>query len=72
MKSTLKFMKWEYTTVMFEASGLFVGGALDGEKFNNRLNQLGEEGWELVTVFDTNAQGGRSRDIVAVLKRPMK
>lgn len=65
-------MKWEYTTVMFEASGWFVGGALDGEKFNNRLNQLGEEGWELVSVFDTNAQGGRSRDIVAVLKRPMK
>jgi hypothetical protein len=65
-------MKWEYATVMFEASGWFVGGALDGEKLNNRLNELGQEGWELVTVFDTNVQGGRSRDIVAVLKRPTR
>jgi hypothetical protein len=65
-------MKWEYRTVMFEASGWFLGGELDGEKFNARLNQLGEEGWELTSVFDTNVQGGRSRDIVAVLKRPMK
>jgi hypothetical protein len=65
-------MKWEYATVMFEASGWFLGGKLDGEKFNGRLNQLGEEGWELVSVFDTNVQGGRSRDIVAVLKRPLK
>jgi hypothetical protein len=65
-------MKWEYRTLMFDALGWFVGGELDGEKFNNRLNELGEEGWELVTVFDTNAQGGRSRSIVAVLTRPMR
>ena len=65
-------MKWEYRTVMFEASGWFLGGKLDGEKFNTHLNQLGEEGWELVSVFDTNVQGGGSRDIVAVLKRAMK
>jgi len=64
-------MKWEYRTVMFAASGWFLGGALDGEKFNNRLNELGEEGWELTNVFDTNVQGGRTREIVAVLKRPI-
>jgi len=57
---------------MFEASGWFLGGKLDGEKFNERLNQLGKEGWELVSVFDTNVQGGRSRDVVAVLKQPLK
>ncbi len=65
-------MKWEYRTVMFAASGWFLGGKLDGEKFNSHLNQLGEEGWELVSVFDTNVQGGGSRDIVAVLKRSLK
>ncbi|MDB6029227.1 MAG: hypothetical protein JWM68_5450, partial [Verrucomicrobiales bacterium] len=46
-------MKWEYYTVLFEASGWF-GGELDGQKFNDRLNRLGEDGWELVSVFDTN------------------
>jgi hypothetical protein len=64
-------MKWEYTTVMFESEGWLLGGVLNGEKFNNRLNELGEEGWELVNVFDTNVQGGRSRNIVAVMKRPL-
>ena len=65
-------MKWEYRTVMFEASTWFLGGKLDGKKFNDRLNGLGEEGWELVSVFDTNYSTGGTRDVVAVLKRPMK
>ncbi len=65
-------MKWEYSTVMFEASRWFLGGKIDGQKFNDRLNQFGEEGWELVSVFDTNFNEGGTRDVVAVLKRPMK
>jgi hypothetical protein len=65
-------MKWEYTTIMFEASGWFLGGKLDGEKFTSHLNRLGEEGWELVNVFDTNFTRGGTRDVVAVLKREMK
>lgn len=54
---------------MFEATGWFLGGKLDGQRFNDRLNELGEEGWELVTVFDTNFTQGGTRDVVAVLKR---
>ena len=66
------FMKWEYTTVMFEAARWFLGGKLDGQAFNDRLNRLGDEGWELVSVFDTNFTQGGTRDVVAVLKRPKK
>ena len=58
--------------MMFEASGWLLGGKLDGRQFNDRLNQLGEEGWELISVFDTNFLKGGTRDVVAVLKRPMK
>ena len=65
-------MKWEYITVMFAATDWWLGGKLDGEKFNERLNRLGGEGWELVSVFDTNYTQGATRDVVAVLKRPMK
>lgn len=65
-------MKWEYRTVMFDVSGWFLGGKLDGHDFNDRLNLLGEEGWELVSVFDTNVAHGGTRNVVAVLKRPMK
>jgi len=53
----------------FAASGCFAGGDLDAEAFNGRLNELGMEGWELVSVFDTNMLHGRTRDIVAVFKR---
>jgi hypothetical protein len=64
-------MRWEYRTVMFDVTGWFLGGVLDGAKFNDRLNQLGEEGWELVSVFDTNLHQGGTRNVVAVLKRPL-
>jgi hypothetical protein len=64
-------MKWEYMTVMLPASGMVLGGKIDGQKFTDRLNQLGSERWELVSVFDTNMLDGKTRDVIAVLKRPM-
>ncbi len=68
--SNPELMKWEYTTVMFEAQGWFLGGKLNGQTFTDRLNTLGQQGWELVSVFDTNMWEGQTRDVIAVLKRP--
>ena len=65
-------MKWEYMTLVLAAKGLFLGGSIDGQKLNDRLNQLGEERWELVSVFDTNMLEGQTRDVFAVLKRPLQ
>jgi Domain of unknown function (DUF4177) len=62
-------MKWEYRTEMFAASGWLKGGKLDAEPFNDKLNSLGEDGWELVSVFETNMSQGVTRDVFAVLKR---
>ncbi len=62
-------MKWEYLTLMLPASGIILGGKIDAQKFTDRLNQLGAEGWELVSAFDTNMVEGKTRDVVAVLKR---
>jgi len=64
-------MKWEYRTVVFATTGFFVGGKLDGQEFNDKLNALGDEGWELVNVFDTNMIQGQTRDVIAVLKRQL-
>jgi hypothetical protein len=64
-------MKWEYMTIMLPARGLILGGKIDGQKFTDRLNQLGSERWELVSVFDTNMLEGKTRDVIAVLKRPL-
>jgi hypothetical protein len=62
-------MKWEYKTVMFPATGLFLGGRIDPQILTDRLNQLGSQRWELVSIFDTNMSQGQTRDVFAVLKR---
>ncbi len=62
-------MQWEYITLVFGAKGFLMGGKLDAELLNRRLNELGQEGWELVSVFDTNMFEGGTRDVYAILKR---
>ena len=62
--------RWEYNTVIFE-SKWFVSGRLDGERFQAKLDELGREGWELVSVFDTNIHEGVTAQVVAVFKRPL-
>jgi hypothetical protein len=64
-------MKWEYKTLMFPATGFFVGGKIDPQLMTDRLNQLGGQRWELVSIFDTNYGQGATRDVFAVLKRPI-
>lgn len=65
-------MHWEYRTIKFPASGGFLGGRIDTETFNQRINELGEQGWELVSTFATNMGYGWSRELMAVLKREKK
>ncbi len=60
--------KWEYQTVQFETKGV-MGGIVDLNAFQDELNALGSEGWELVACFDTNMSYGQSRYVIAVLKR---
>ncbi len=60
--------KWEYKTIKVELKG-FLGGILKTEDFDYELNKLGEQGWELVSSFSTNAAEGYSRDAIAVFKR---
>jgi len=60
--------KWEYKTVKIEAKG-FLGGVVDTTALDALLNQYGQLGWNLMSVFDTNTYQGASREIVAVFKR---
>jgi len=67
-------MGWEYHTAMFDfGSEAFIsqGGLFNADKFNFELNRLGWEGWELVSVNDTNQIRGGTKYIVAVFKRPL-
>ena len=46
-----------------------MGGALDHQELEIALNDLGIQGWELVSIFDTNFNQGSTRLVIAVLKR---
>jgi hypothetical protein len=60
--------KWEYKTIKFEAKGL-LGGIADVQALDAALNELGSQGWELVSIFDTNMMvNGTTREVVATLK----
>lgn len=61
--------KWEYKTMKVQTKG-FTGGILEIESFDEQLNRLGQEGWELVSTFVTTAGSGASREAVAIFKRP--
>lgn len=61
---------WEYRTVKHPATGGFLGGKFDETQLDLRLNDLGVQGWELVSAFTTNQGYGQSRDIVAIFRRP--
>jgi hypothetical protein len=65
-------MKWEYKTIKVDTTGFVAGGKFDQDSFEQILNGLGERGWELVSAFDTNVEGGKSRHVVAMLKRPIE
>lgn len=62
-------IQWEYKTIKFKTGG-FLGGKVDEIEFEEELNQYGEEGWELVSCFDTSMGQGTSRDVIVVFKRP--
>lgn len=61
-------MKWEYKTVEF--SGGF-WSRLDRKTIDERLNDYGQQGWELVSLVMTAAGFGAPHAMMAALKRPL-
>ena len=56
--------KWEY---MSDKIRSHVGGMLAPvEEINNRLNELGQQGWELVDMMENRANS----ELINYLKRP--
>ena len=61
-------MNREYKTIKLQATG-FTGGKIDETKLDDMMNELGAQGWELVTGFDTNKGYGETRDVIIIFKR---
>lgn len=60
---------WEYKSVKLKLRG-FLGGRVDQDQLDQRLNEAGAEGWELVTGIATALYQGRTKDTVLIFKRP--
>lgn len=60
--------KWEYKTIKLETKG-FLGGILELDEFEYKLNNLGQQGWELVSSFTTNQGQGYTREVIGIFKR---
>lgn len=63
--------KWEYRSLAIKTWG-WDGGRMDTEAFDDELNELGADGWELVSCFSTTRGYGKTREVVSVLKRKIK
>ena len=63
-------MHWEYLTIKINPDhGFFSGQTLNYEKVNAKLNLLGQDRWELVSVMDVNAKYG-TNEVALFFKRP--
>ena len=58
--------KFEYR-LLDTTSGIFSG--IDYQELTNRLNQLGSQGWEVVSVVDTIFTRDKARGLLITLKR---
>lgn len=64
--------RWEYNTVIVDQSSWLGPTKLKAEAFQQKLAELGAEGWELVSMIDTNRAGGGTMELIAVFKRPLR
>lgn len=60
--------KFEYKTLKTKEKG-FWSGKVDTDELELYLNQLGQEGWELTSTFETNTYQGGTNEIVFLFKR---
>lgn len=64
-------MKYEYKTLTLQAEGLF-GGKVNNQDLEEQLNQLGEEGWELVNSLASTVSYGKIGYIISIFKRAIQ
>lgn len=60
--------RFEYKTLFTDAKGVF-GGKVDPIAFQAQLNELGDQGWELVSTVAVTQSQGSTRWIISTFKR---
>lgn len=60
--------RFEYKVLDVSARGWWKRD-IDHQELADKLNELGREGWEVVSCTDINTYEGASRSVVIILKR---
>jgi Domain of unknown function (DUF4177) len=63
----MQIQKWEYRTVKLDSGG-WLDRQVNFELLDEKLNSIGEEGWELVNVI--HVVNSSVNSVIAFLKRP--
>lgn len=65
--------KFEYKVLEVSATGGFLsgGGLVNFQALSDKLNELGQEGWEVISGTDINRHYGDTRNVMIILKRPL-
>ena len=61
--------RFEYHIFKLETSGWFSSGKVDTTIIDQRINEFGGKGWELVSAFDTSRHEGATQDVIMIFKR---
>lgn len=63
--------KYEYKTLFTDAKGA-LGGKVDRNAFQMELNELGSQGWELVSTVSSAQNYGSTRWLISIFKRKLQ
>ena len=61
-------VKFEYKILEIPVGG-FWGGRINTQEVADKLNELGRQGWDVISSVDTNMWRGASRNLIVILKR---
>lgn len=71
MKESANTNKFEYKVIELKEKGLFIT-KFKIQDLENELNFHGEHGWELASSFSTDLDNNGRKEVVLILKRPVR
>ena len=62
-------MQWEYKILKYEIDRGFIDVSIDEHKWEEEINILGKDGWELINSYSTNDTDGMTNHVLMTFKR---
>jgi hypothetical protein len=62
--------KFEYKVLDVPAKGFWFGGKINHQDLSDKLNDLGNLGWEVCSMTNTVMYNSATRGLIIILKRP--